>query len=338
MTSSWPGLNESKPKISFRTLRGTMVNIRPHPHLHKGENRAFSCQPGSAVSKNKKLTADSWQRGDLLAKELGLCPLAPVWDEFWDRCEALYLAVRPVAAVLRIPNLFGLALFDGVEEVVEGASYLQARPGVCEPEPEGRRREAGQDAEEEERALHPREYEQSGQRGPEDAGEREVLAALVGEVRRQVGLAPLLAETIDAHFEQPCLEECPLPREVQRPPYDPELVAGVPQRADLRLAPELETLFEAQQSFEVFAGGPGGALYLPHGPEAGGTVELAGVGVRFGRLLRGHVPHGPVNVLFGDTGRRGHLHQDLGGDRRGVSDATRPPARVEFRGAAQDPL
>jgi hypothetical protein len=37
MTSSWPCLNESKPKISFRTLRGTKVNIRPDPYFHKEE-------------------------------------------------------------------------------------------------------------------------------------------------------------------------------------------------------------------------------------------------------------------------------------------------------------
>ncbi|HET6660457.1 MAG TPA: hypothetical protein VFH16_11120, partial [Rubrobacter sp.] len=37
MTSSWPGLNESKPKISFRTLRGTKVNIRPDLYFHKEE-------------------------------------------------------------------------------------------------------------------------------------------------------------------------------------------------------------------------------------------------------------------------------------------------------------
>jgi hypothetical protein len=30
MASSCPGLNESKPKISFRTLRGTELNIRPY--------------------------------------------------------------------------------------------------------------------------------------------------------------------------------------------------------------------------------------------------------------------------------------------------------------------
>jgi hypothetical protein len=37
MTSSWPGLNESKPKISFRTLRGTRINIRPDLYFHKEE-------------------------------------------------------------------------------------------------------------------------------------------------------------------------------------------------------------------------------------------------------------------------------------------------------------
>ena len=45
--SSWPGLNESKPKISFRTLRGTKVNIRPDLYFHKAGQ---SASPSSLVS------------------------------------------------------------------------------------------------------------------------------------------------------------------------------------------------------------------------------------------------------------------------------------------------
>src|SRR5215213_1506148 len=186
----------------------------------------------------------------------GFNPLAPGGGEPWNGFEALYLAAWTIAAVMRF--LLRLALFGGVEQVVEGASQLQASPAVSEPEPEGRRREHGQNAEEKERALHPGEHEQCGQRGPQDAGEREVLTALVGEVGRQVGLASLFAQTLDPQFDQPGLEQGPLPREVQRPSHDPELVPGVPQRADLRLAPELEALLEAQQPFEILAGPLGG--------------------------------------------------------------------------------
>jgi hypothetical protein len=81
----------------------------------------------------------------------------------------LYLAAGAIAAIL--PGLLRLARFDGVEEVVEGASYLQARSAVSDPEPESRRRDPGNDAQEKERALHPGENKQYGQRGPEDAGE-----------------------------------------------------------------------------------------------------------------------------------------------------------------------
>src|ERR671912_2151494 len=210
----------------------------------------------------------------------GFYPLAPVGGESWNGFEALNLAAGTIAAVLRF--LWRLALLGVVEQVVEGASQLQASPAVGEPEPEGRRREHRQDAEEEERALHPGENEQCGQRGPENAGEREVLTALVGEVGREVGLASLFTQTLDPQFDQPGLEQGSVPREVQRPSHDPELVAGVPQRPDLRLAPELEALLEAQQPFEIFAGTLGGALYLPHRPEAGRAVELSGgkAGVR----------------------------------------------------------
>src|SRR5829696_8744274 len=133
----------------------------------------------------------------------GFYPLAPVRGEPWNGFEALYLAAGTIAAVLR---LLRLALFGGVEEGVEGTSQLHGSPAVGEPEPEGRRREHGQDAEKEERALHPGEHKQCGQRGPQDAGEREVLTALVGEVGRQVGLASLFAQTLDPQFDQPGLE------------------------------------------------------------------------------------------------------------------------------------
>src|SRR5918995_1608964 len=231
----------------------------------------------------------------------GFYPLAPVGGESWNGFEALNLAAGTIAAVLRF--LWRLALFGVVEQVVEGASQLQASPAVGEPEPEGRRREHGQDAEEEERALHPGEYEQCGQRGPQNAGEGDVLTALVGEVGRQVGLASLFAQTLDPQFDQPGLEQGPVSREVQRPSHDPELVAWVPQRADLRLAPELEALLEAQQPFEIIAGILCGALYFPHDAQTGRTIELAGERARFGRLFRCHVPHRPAHVLFGDAGR-----------------------------------
>src|ERR671920_1127683 len=100
-------------------------------------------------------------------------PLAPVRGEPWNGFEALNLAAGTIAAILRF--LLRLALFGGVEEIVEGTSQLQGSPAVGEPEPEGRRREHGQDSEKEERALHPGEQEQCCQRGPKDAGEREVL-------------------------------------------------------------------------------------------------------------------------------------------------------------------
>src|ERR671913_410742 len=258
----------------------------------------------------------------------GFYPLAPVGGESWNGFEALNLAAGTIAAVLRF--LWRLALFGVVEQVVEGASQLQASPAVGEPEPEGRRREHGQDAEEEERALHPGEHEQCGQRGPQNAGEGEVFTALVGKVGRQVGLAPLFAQTLDPQFDQTGLEQGPVSREVQRPSHDPELVPGVPQRADLRLAPELEALLEAQQPFEILAGTLGGAPYPPHRPQTGRTVELAGERAWFRRPLRGHIPHRPADVLFRDTGRSGHLYEDLGRDSRGVGRIPRPPARVQF--------
>src|SRR5918996_1600646 len=149
----------------------------------------------------------------------GFYPLTPVRGEPWNGFETLNLAAGTIAAILRF--LLRLALFGGVEEIVEGTSQLQRSPAVGEPEPEGRRREHGQDAEKEERALHPGEYEQCGQRGPQDAGEREVLTTLVGEIGRQVGLATLFAQTLDPQFDQPGLEKGPVPREVQGPSHDP---------------------------------------------------------------------------------------------------------------------
>src|ERR687893_557901 len=128
----------------------------------------------------------------------GFYPLAPVGGESWNGFEALNLAAGTIAAVMRF--LWRLALFGVVEQVVEGASQLQASPAVGEPEPEGRRREHRQDAEEEERALHP--------------GEGEVFAALVGKVGRQVGLASLFAQTLDPQFDQTGLEQGPVPRKV----------------------------------------------------------------------------------------------------------------------------
>src|SRR5215212_5566886 len=223
----------------------------------------------------------------------GFYALAPVRGEPWNGFEALNLAAATIAAVLRF--LLRLALFGGVEEVVEGTSQLQGSPAVGEPEPECRRREHGEDAEKEERALHPGEHEQCGQRGPKDAGEREVLTALVGEVGRQIGLASLFAQTLDPQFDQPGLEQCRVPREVQRPSHDPELVPRIPQRADLRFAPELE-----------------------------------GERAWFRRPLRSHVPYRPADVLFRDPGRSGHLYDNLGRDGRGVGRIPRPPARVQF--------
>src|SRR5215216_6646641 len=258
----------------------------------------------------------------------GFYALAPVRGLPWYGFEALNLAAATIAAVLRF--LLRLALFGGVDEVVDGTSQLQGSPAVGEPEPECRRREHGQDAEKEERALHPGEHEQCGQRGPKDAGEREVLTALVGEVGRQVGLASLFAQTLDPQFDQPGLEQCRVPREVQRPSHDPELVPGVPQRADLGLAPELETLLKAQQPFKILAGTLGRALYPPHRSQTGRSVELAGERAWFRCPLRSHVPHRPADVLFRDTGRSSHLYEDFGRDRRGVGRIPRPPARVQF--------
>src|SRR5215203_123862 len=217
----------------------------------------------------------------------GFYALAPVRGEPWNGFEALNLAAGTIAAVLRF--LLRLALFGGVEEVVEGTSQLQGSPAVGE-------------------------HEQCGQRGPKDAGEREVLTALVGEVGRQVGLASLFAQTLDPQFDQPGLEQGPVSREVQRPSHDPELVPGVPQRADLGLAPELETLLQAQQPFKILAGTLGRALYSPHRPQTGRSVDLAGERAWFRRPLRGHVPHRPADVLFRDTGRSGHSYEDLGRD------------------------
>src|SRR5215212_11299937 len=259
---------------------------------------------------------------------LGFYALAPVRGEPWNGFEALNLAAWTIAAVLRF--LLRLALFGGVEEVVEGTSQLQGSPAVGEPEPECRCREHGQYAEKEERALHPCEHEQCGQRGPQDAGERKVLTALVGEVGRQVGLASPFAQTLDAQFDQPGLEQCRVPREVQRPSHDPELVPRVPQRADLRFAPELEALLEAQQPFEILAGTFGGPLYPPHCPQTCRTVELAGERAWFGRPLRSHVPYRPADVLFRDPGRSGHLYENLGIDGRSVGRVPPPPARVQF--------
>ena len=73
----------------------------------------------------------------------------------------------------------------------------------------------------------------------------------------------------------------------------------------------------------------------PHGPQTGRTIELAGERARFGRLLRGHVPHRPAHVLFGDAGRSGHLYEDLRRDRRGVrrSHASPCESSVPRRGA-----
>jgi hypothetical protein len=64
MTSSWPGLNESKPKISFRTLRGTKVNIKPDLYSHKEENfkqfaKRLSSYGTSALSVSAKQKAVS---------------------------------------------------------------------------------------------------------------------------------------------------------------------------------------------------------------------------------------------------------------------------------------
>src|SRR5919107_1060032 len=125
----------------------------------------------------------------------GFYPLAPVGREPRNGFEALNLAAGTIVAVLGL--LLRLALLRGVEEFVEGPSQLHGSPAVGESEPEGRRREHGQEAEEEERVLHPGEHEQCGERDPEDAGERDVLTALVGEVGRQVGLATLFAQTLD---------------------------------------------------------------------------------------------------------------------------------------------
>src|SRR5215211_5967591 len=222
MTSSWPGLNESKPKISFRTLRGTKVNIRPDLYFHKEEipgppdqsdlqwyppaaNRASASERKQQAVLLKCGQAPDMARAEMLS---GFYPLAPIGGEPWNGLEALYLAAGTVAAVLRL--LLGLAHFGGVEEFVECASQLQGSRAVGELEPEGRRRQHGQDAEKEERTLHPGENEQCGQCRPEDAGEREVLTPLVGEVGRQVSLASLFGQTLDPQFDQPGLEQGPV--------------------------------------------------------------------------------------------------------------------------------
>src|SRR4051812_39386061 len=175
--------------------------------------------------------------GSRTAPTSGVFLFAPVRGEPGDGFEALYRALRAVGTVL---GFLRLGHFHGVEQVVERASDLSTPPGVGVPEAEDRHRERGNDAEEEERALHPGEDEEDRQGSRKDAGEREVLLPLIREVRRQAHLAPGLTDLLNAHLDAPRLQQGPIPREVERPAHDPEFVARIPHGAEFRLAPELE--------------------------------------------------------------------------------------------------
>ena len=127
-----------------------------------------------------------------------------------DRLEAPDLAWRTVAAVGGFLFVLWRALFGGVQDVLEAAPDLGARSVVGEPEPEGRRGECREDAEEEDGVLDPGENEQHGERHPEYAPEREILSALVRQVGGQVGAASVFVDLLHPKFDRLRLEQRPV--------------------------------------------------------------------------------------------------------------------------------
>ena len=79
------------------------------------------------------------------------------------------MARRTVASLWGFVFPLRRTLFGCIEEILEGAPDLQARPAVCEPEPEARGGESRRNSEEEHRVLETGENEQDTERRPEYA-------------------------------------------------------------------------------------------------------------------------------------------------------------------------
>src|SRR5829696_5858010 len=233
--------------------------------------------------------------------------------ELGDRLEAPDLSERAFARLVERPS-FERAFFGGVEEAVHGPPGVGAGLLVGKLKSGGRRGERGEDAQDVERLVGPGYGQWERQRRAEDAAQREVFAALVGDVGGEVRVRAPVGGSLDAQLDGTGLEEGAVPGEIQGATDGSKRIPGIEEGAGLGLAPHLEALLAAQKLFEVGLYPVRRAFYLPDAPEARGAVEPPRQGEGLGGPLTVQVEDGAAHVLLGDAGGGGNLHENLGGD------------------------